>query len=90
VLGLLEDVALEGGEAEFAPGDLLAVVTDGVTEALSAGEEEFGDERVRRALRGRAARGASATLASLVAAVDGWTGAAGCTDDLTALILRAI
>ena len=89
VLGLLEDVALEGGRADFAPGDLLAVVTDGVTEALSAGQDEFGDERVRRALRASAGRGAAVCLASLVAAVDGWTGPAGCTDDLTALILRA-
>jgi len=89
VLGLLEDVALEGGEAGFAPGDLLAVVTDGVTEAVSPDGEEFGDLRVRRALGGPDARGAAATLASLVAAVDGWTGTAGCTDDLTALILRA-
>jgi len=89
VLGLLEDVALEGGEVALAPGDLLAVVTDGVTEAASPGGDEFGDERVRRALRGRAAEGAAATLASLVAAVDEWVGAAGCSDDLTALILRA-
>jgi sigma-B regulation protein RsbU (phosphoserine phosphatase) len=89
VLGLLEDVALEGGETSFAPGDLLAVVTDGVTEALSPGGEEFGDERVRRALRASAGEGAPATLASLVARVDEWAGPAGCTDDLTALILRA-
>jgi len=89
VLGLLEDVALEGGEVALAPGDLLAVVTDGVTEAASPGGDEFGDERVRRALRGRAAEGAAATLASLVAAVDEWAGVAGCSDDLTALILRA-
>jgi phosphoserine phosphatase RsbU/P len=89
VLGLLEDVALEGGEAAFSPGDLLAVVTDGVTEALSPGGDEFGDERVRRTLRGQAAQGAAATLASLVAGVDSWAGPAGCTDDLTALILRA-
>ena len=33
VLGLLEEVALEAGEIELSPGDLLAVVTDGVTEA---------------------------------------------------------
>jgi sigma-B regulation protein RsbU (phosphoserine phosphatase) len=89
VLGLLEEVALESGEVSLAPGDLLAVVTDGVTEAVSPAGDEFGDERVRTTIRGRAADGAGATLAALVAAVDGWTGAAGCTDDLTALILRA-
>jgi sigma-B regulation protein RsbU (phosphoserine phosphatase) len=89
VLGLLEDVALEAGEVELAHGDLLAVVTDGVTEALSPSGEEFGDERALRALTAVAAPGAAAALASLVGAVDAWTSTAGCTDDLTALILRA-
>ena len=37
VLGLLEDVAFEAGELRLEPGDLLAMVTDGATEALSPG-----------------------------------------------------
>jgi sigma-B regulation protein RsbU (phosphoserine phosphatase) len=89
VLGLVDDVVLEEGELLLGPGDLLAVVTDGVTEALSPAGEEFGDERVRRVLAETAARGAAATLSAVVAAVDAWAGTAGCTDDLTALILGA-
>jgi sigma-B regulation protein RsbU (phosphoserine phosphatase) len=89
VLGLVDDVVLEAAEIALAPGDLLAVVTDGVTEAASPAGEEFGDERVRRVLAETAGRGAAAALSALVDAVDGWTGAAGCTDDLTALILGA-
>jgi sigma-B regulation protein RsbU (phosphoserine phosphatase) len=89
VLGLLEDVALEAGEVDLAQGDLVAVVTDGVTEALNPQEEEFGDERVRRMLAEAAGGGAAASLQALVAAVDAWAGSAGCTDDLTALILGA-
>ena len=89
VIGLLDDVALEAGELALEPGDLLAVVTDGVTEALSPGGDEFGDERVRRALARSAGQGAAGALSALVAEVDAWTGTAGCTDDLTALILRA-
>ena len=89
VLGLLEEVSLEAADVELLPGDLLAVVTDGVTEAQSPAGEEFGDERVRRELVATAGRGAPAVLEGLVAAVDAWAGAAGCTDDLTALILRA-
>jgi sigma-B regulation protein RsbU (phosphoserine phosphatase) len=89
VLGLLEAVTLEAGEVDLAPGDLLAVVTDGVTEALSPGGDEFGDGRVRDSLAVSAGRGAGAALEALVEAVDAWAGAAGCTDDLTALILRA-
>jgi sigma-B regulation protein RsbU (phosphoserine phosphatase) len=89
VIGLLDDVALEAGELVFEPGDLLAVVTDGVTEAMSPGGDEFGDERVRRALARSADQGAAGALSALVAEVDDWAGTAGCTDDLTALILRA-
>jgi serine phosphatase RsbU (regulator of sigma subunit) len=89
VLGLLDDVAHEAGAVELGPGDLLAAVTDGVTEALSPRGDEFGDERVRRVLAESGERGAAASLSALVAAVDAWTGPAGCTDDLTALILRA-
>ena len=89
VLGLLDEVTLEPGELQLDPGDLLVAVTDGVTEAVDASGREFGDERVRQALASRKGAGASETLAGLVSAVDAWAGPAGCSDDLTALILRA-
>jgi sigma-B regulation protein RsbU (phosphoserine phosphatase) len=89
VLGLLDEVSLEPGELLLEPGDLLAAVTDGATEAQDPQGREFGEERVRQALRGEAQKDAAATLASLFGAVDRWVGAAGCSDDLTALILKA-
>jgi sigma-B regulation protein RsbU (phosphoserine phosphatase) len=89
VLGLLDEVSLEAGEVELAGGDLLVAVTDGVTEAMSPSGVEFGDERVRGVLAAGSGGAAAATLSALVSAVDDWTGAAGCSDDLTALILRA-
>ena len=64
-------------------------VTDGVTEATDAAGREFGDERVRQTLASCVGAGASETLSELVSAVDAWVGPAGCSDDLTALILRA-
>jgi sigma-B regulation protein RsbU (phosphoserine phosphatase) len=90
VLGLLEDVALESGTVHLVSGDLVAAVTDGVTEALSPAGEELGDDRVCRALGSAGGAGAKEVLRSLVAAVDAWTGPAGSTDDLTALIVRAL
>jgi len=89
VLGLLEDAAFPEGEVRMHPGDVLAVVTDGATEARSPGDEEFGDERLFAVLEAAAGRGAADTLRALEAAVAAFTGEAGCSDDLTALIVKA-
>ena len=88
-LGLLEAASYEVGHVRLEAGDTVALVTDGVTEANSPDEREFGDERVSDALRALSGGGADAVLAGLVAAVDRWAGDAGCSDDLTALILKA-
>jgi sigma-B regulation protein RsbU (phosphoserine phosphatase) len=87
VLGLLEDAAFEEGEVELRAGDLLAVVTDGVTEALSPDDEEFGDARACASLCA-SEEGASSALRHLVDAVEEWTNRSGFDDDLTALIVR--
>jgi sigma-B regulation protein RsbU (phosphoserine phosphatase) len=86
-LGLLLESAYEVGEVEVGRGDVLAVVTDGVTEAMSSAEEEFGDRRVDEALLHERKGGASAVLRHLVAAVTDWTQDR-LSDDLTALILK--
>lgn len=45
-LGLLAEGGYRGGTAEIAPGDLLCLYTDGITECESRGEEEFGVGRL--------------------------------------------
>ncbi len=88
VLGLLEDAVFEEGEVALGEGDLLATVTDGVTEALSPDDEEFGDARVCASLCA-SDEGASSALRQLVEAVEEWTDQSGFGDDLTVLIVRA-
>ncbi len=56
VLGIME-VAYEEGYATFEPGDVLVMYSDGIVEARK-GEEEFGTDRLERAIKQRA--GASA------------------------------
>jgi sigma-B regulation protein RsbU (phosphoserine phosphatase) len=90
VLGLLEDAAFECGEVRLAGGDVLAMVTDGATEALSPDDEEFGDDRVVAALGTSHRAPAARALSHLLTTVEAWTGAMGCTDDLTALLLKAL
>ncbi len=88
-LGLLDDARYEEGQIELQPGDLVAMVTDGVTEAQSPAGEEFGDARVELALARAAGLDAGAAVQYLVAAALEWAGSAGCSDDLTVLTLKA-
>jgi sigma-B regulation protein RsbU (phosphoserine phosphatase) len=90
VLGLLESAHFEVGEVALEPGDMLALTTDGVTEAQSPGDLEFGDSRVFDTLRAHARGSAREALDGLVGAVEAWSGPAGCSDDLTAMILKAL
>ncbi|HEY6549549.1 MAG TPA: SpoIIE family protein phosphatase [Vicinamibacteria bacterium] len=89
VVGLLAEAVFEEGEAVLEPGDTLVLVTDGATEALSPDDRELGDAGVCAALRTAAGGSAQTHLDALLRAVHAWTGPVGCSDDLTALILRA-
>jgi sigma-B regulation protein RsbU (phosphoserine phosphatase) len=89
-LGVIMDAVYEESSVALEEGDLVAMVTDGVTEAASPEDREFGDEGVIEVLRRGHGAGAEAALRSLVEAVHAWTGPVGCADDLTALVLRAL
>jgi serine phosphatase RsbU (regulator of sigma subunit)/catechol 2,3-dioxygenase-like lactoylglutathione lyase family enzyme len=51
LLGLFQDWECKFAEFELAPGDLLTLYTDGVTEALDDHGEEFGEENLIQRLR---------------------------------------
>jgi sigma-B regulation protein RsbU (phosphoserine phosphatase) len=86
-LGLLDEASYDAGEIRLQPGEAVAVVTDGVTEANSPDDREFGDDRVWGVLR--TGGSAPSLLARLLSAVNEWAGSVGCGDDLTALVLKA-
>ena len=90
VLGLIEGLRYEAGEVALAPGDVVAMVTDGATEAFSPDERELGDERLLQALTVGTGASAERQLQILLDAVSAWTAEAGCSDDLTALVLKAL
>jgi serine phosphatase RsbU (regulator of sigma subunit) len=51
VLGLFSDWECRTSEHQLLPGDLLAIYTDGITEAFNDRDEEFGEERLIDVLR---------------------------------------
>jgi serine phosphatase RsbU (regulator of sigma subunit) len=50
VLGLFSAWECRTSELELSAGDLLAIYTDGITEAFDAGDDEFGEGRLVEAL----------------------------------------
>jgi len=79
-----------GGECRIRPGELLCVISDGVTEALSPAGALYGDGRVRRFLQGltKADVEAASVVDGLRADVEGFAAGAEPADDITVLALR--
>ncbi len=50
ILGIFKTWDCEIGEAQLAPGDSLALYTDGITESFNHADEQFGEERLVAAL----------------------------------------
>lgn len=88
VLGVLPAGTYESGTSAFGPGDRLILYTDGITEARSETDEEFGDERLLSMALEHRACSAPALQARLVDAVATFTGRR-FTDDATLMVLAA-
>jgi sigma-B regulation protein RsbU (phosphoserine phosphatase) len=73
---------------EFAPGDVLVLLTDGIYEYHDAGGEEFGEQRVEELIRAQH-RGPMAELgARLLRSVREFAGGAAQEDDMTIVLVK--
>ncbi len=88
VLGAFERWACDEAETTLQPGDLLAIYSDGVTEAGIHSGEEFGEARLIGALR-EASGGAGALVHSAIDAVSLFSRGSR-DDDVTLIVLRAL
>lgn len=87
-LCLLDEFPFPTDKTQLQPGDVLVVVTDGVTEAQNIDGDLFGIERTDAALADVAGMAdAAAVLDTLVAPVNAFAGEAEPADDLTAIII---
>ncbi len=90
LLGVLRDASYARGTVTLAPGDVLALFTDGVTEAMSPEGEEYGEERLEALLKAHRHRPARAILEAVREDIRRFTGdAATLSDDLTMLVVKA-
>ena len=89
VVGLFPDVTYDERAIRLCPGDLVFVFTDGVTEALNPGEEEFGEERLEALLSRVAHLPVPEIVSSVSEELRGWIARAPQHDDLTFVVIKA-
>jgi phosphoserine phosphatase RsbU/P len=87
-LGMFEHSTYTAGRVAIAPDDLVAVYSDGITEAENPGGRPFDEAGLETALRLNRRRGILDIGAAVVRAVEHHTGDTRFADDLTILLLR--
>ena len=89
-LGMFRETRYHQYYLDFQPGDVLVLYTDGATEANSPTGEEFGRERLARAVQNVYDRPAREMIASLQMEILEWTDNVGSSDDVTFFIIKAL
>ena len=88
IVGLFEGASYEEETVTLTVGDWLIVYSDGVSEALSAEGEEYGEARILTCVRKNLDMEPQALLDSLFADVRDFARGAAQSDDITAMVLR--
>jgi serine phosphatase RsbU (regulator of sigma subunit) len=88
ILGLFDQATFQDDSIQLEPGDLLVAFSDGVSEALSADGEEFGDDRLLNVIESNRSRSPQEALDSVFRAVREFSEGAPQSDDSTAVVLR--
>ena len=89
VMGLFPEWSCTVAEVQLMPGDILALYTDGITEAANPEGEEFGEERLLNLLRANQASTAADLLTKILTEVQKFSpGEQG--DDLTLILGKSI
>jgi serine phosphatase RsbU (regulator of sigma subunit)/dihydrofolate reductase len=88
VIGLLADSAYKEQMLQLLPGDILLAFTDGISEAMSAAEDEWGEDRLIAEAQAHADVNAEELMQRLFRAADAFAAGTPQHDDMTIVVLR--
>ena len=89
-LGMFRDTRYYEYFETIAPGQLLVLYTDGLTEARNSNQEEYGRDRLVAAVRECRALSAREMIDFIHRDLISWTEGRGADDDVTVLIVKAL
>lgn len=87
-MGILPHMTYEEHETTLGAGDVVLIYTDGVTDAMNARDEHFGDERLADIIAANASRTASELVDAIKHAVLDYAGDGTQFDDVTLVALK--
>src|SRR3954464_4400136 len=88
IVGLFEAATFSEETVTLTPGDWLIVFSDGVSEAMSASADEYGETRIVSLVEANKSLEPTQLLEALFADVRDFTRGAPQSDDITAMVLR--
>jgi sigma-B regulation protein RsbU (phosphoserine phosphatase) len=88
IVGLFESAHYEEETVTLAPQDWLIVFSDGVSEALSSGGEEYGEGRILEVVQKNLSLEPQKLLEALFSDVREFARGAAQSDDITGMVLR--
>ena len=89
VLGMMPDVMYQTGKVTIQPGDRILMYTDGITEAMDASGEEFGETRVKQISESFPEASARELMEHVLKAAQSFSTGDSEDDDMTLVVVRA-
>ena len=90
ILGIFPDLPYEVRKSNLAPGDVLTLFSDGVTEENNPSGEEFGETRLGGVLSEHGKADAAALVDAVRRSVLAWAAGAVPADDVTVVVARRV
>lgn len=90
VVGLLSGAKYEQQDVMLQTGDLVAIFSDGIPEAMDREQQEFGDARLAEVLVAQASKPLDGIITEVTGTVEKWIHDPEGRDDLTLVLLRKL
>ena len=90
MVGAIDDFKYSEETLQLEHGDTLLLYTDGVTEAINSGDEEFGEQRLQAVLAQLTSNSSQDIIERIKACVSDFAGEAEQSDDITLLAIKRL
>ena len=87
-LGMFEEATYEPRPFQLGQGDILVVISDGVTDAQNPQQEMFGEQRLLQVIRQEAPAGSNAIEKQLLKCIEEFTQGTAQSDDITFVMVE--